>query len=142
MGDIQPGLLSVNWDLALTVLSIVVTIFIATGGAVWKVSSRMSADRDALAAQIATLNNTLLATVRMIEDRIDDDLKSVIQKFDARTLEIERDLAAHKAYSERQFVSKDTFATVMTAQSSERNIMKAELMERFNRIDQRLDGIG
>lgn len=139
MGDMQPGLPSVNWDLALTVLSIVVTIVASAGGAVWKISSRMSADRDALASQIATLNNTLLAQVRLTEDRIEDKLSLIIQKFEARTLEIERDLASFKAYCERQFVSKETFTTVMSAQSSERASMRAELIDRFNRVDKRLD---
>lgn len=135
----EQGLSLMNWDLALSVLTIVVAICGAAVGAVWMLTSRMSKDRNDLTQAITAMNNALLTRLQMTEERLDQKLSDTAARSDVRALEIERDVAQFKTYCERQFLSKETFQTVMQAQSSERSAMRGELIDRFNRIERRLD---
>lgn len=118
--------------------TVVATIVVTT----WRFAWKLAEARDELVKSMTDMNNTMLTALRIAESNLGDELEKVVQKFDARTLEIERDLAQFKAYCERVFVSKETFNIVMAGQSNERNAMKAELLDRLNRIEQRLTGGG
>lgn len=63
----------------------------------------------------------------------------LIKVIDEKTTNLQNQLlSVNNSYCERQFMSKETFNTVMVSQSSERNTMKAELIDRFNRLDDQM----
>lgn len=128
-----------EWQLILSVLAIVVTICGAAIGAVWVLTTRMSNDRNELTQSLTSMNNALLTRIQMAEERLEQKISDVASTADKRALEIERDVAQFKTYCERQFLSKETFNTVMTGQSAERLAMRNDLMDRFNRLEKRLE---
>lgn len=134
----EQGPFGMNWDLALSVLTIVLAICASAVGAVWMLTSRMSHDRNELTQSLTAMNNALLTRIQMTEERLEQRIADGSARSDVRALEIERDVAQFKTYCERQFLSKDTFQTVMQAQSSERTAMRAELIDRFNRLEANL----
>lgn len=94
-----------------------------------------------MSVQITTISNTLLMRVQLVEDALENKLDIAVGKIDGRVNLIERDVNTFKVYCEQTFLNKDTFNLVMRGQTSEREVMKKELIERINRMDERFDRI-
>lgn len=94
-----------------------------------------------MSVQITTISNTLLMRVQLVEDALENKLDIAVSKIDGRVNLIERDVNTFKVYCEQTFLNKDTFNLVMRGQTSEREVMKKELIERINRMDERFDRI-
>lgn len=129
-----------GWQFAMGLVTIVISIFGAAIKVSWRIANAIAELKSDLTAQLINTNNTMLTRIQLAEDNLENRMASIVIRFDARTLEIERDLANFKAYCERQFINRETFNMVMDKHSVERSAMKMELIERLNRIDDKVTG--
>lgn len=136
----------------ISLLGLAFTVVVAISTSTWRLSAYINTSNAELSKaigvglselrdQVLNVNNAMLSQVRMTEDALEDKMARYQAETAARILQHERELADFKLYVERTFVDKPAMNSFLSQQSTERQSLRVELVDRFNELDEKLDRI-